>query len=206
MQLDVGRFPNVSRYLASLPAGLAAFPECEIQTDSFSYLRRTHPELAKVSGLPAELARVVSGEDRRDWLPEVWGNLLYLALRDTAFTDDAAFLTWARESSAETYNKLWARALMHVISPTLIVMGAAKRWSLFHRGSTLTPEKATPENGRISIRGILSYPTGLYDELLLKRYGKAFEAAVIAAKAKEPGAALESIEPGRAVYRMSWTA
>jgi hypothetical protein len=206
MDLDPRRFPLAAKYLAGLPEGLASFPGCEIHVDSFSFMRQTHPNLATTELLPEAAREVLLGNQRGDWIPEVLGNVLYLLLRDTAFHSDAEFLDWARQSSAATYSKPWARVIMHVLSPTLIVMGAGKRWSTFHRGSMLTPEKAAREGERISIRGILTYPAGLFDELLLQRYCRAFEAAIIAAKAQHPVADLASIDAGRSIFVMSWDA
>ena len=51
---------------------------------------------------------------------------------------------------------------------------------------------------------MLTYPAGLYDDLMLRRYAKAFEAAIIAAKAANAAAVVESSAPGRTVFMLSW--
>lgn len=202
--LDAARFPRAARHLAGLPLGWQSYPDCGAHSDTFDRVRSTHPELGTLAGVPEILRRVVHGEGQGEWVPECVGCGLFLVARDALFQDDEAFLQWCGESARHSFNRPWARVVMLVLSPTLVVMGAAKRWSSFHRGTTLTPEPAVREAGRMVVRADLAFPHSLFDGLTLRRWGTAYEVALSIAKATAPRVTLSDPTPTSARYSVSW--
>jgi hypothetical protein len=202
--LERSRFPLASSYLDRLPKGLETYPECEVTSDAFNYLRRTHPELARLDGIPAVVKAAFTPQSSGQWKSEVVANVLYLIVRDTTFETDKAFLDWAFESSADVFKTPWARLLMHVLSPTLMVMGATKRWKAFHRGSELRSDPAKTQDRRIVLKGHLTFPKHLFPEIILRRYGRSFDAAVATAGGRNSRSDLESVSDTHATFAISW--
>jgi hypothetical protein len=203
---DPKRFPTVTRYLATLPNGLDSFPDAATQSGFFEYMRKSHPQLKELDGIPDTVRSVLRNDKVEHFIPEVLGNTLYLVLRDAAFTDDKAFEQWAYDANAFAFSKPWARVLMFVLSPTLIVMGAGKRWSAFHKGSSLINAPAERDSGRTVVHGVLEFPAGLFPDLSLTVFAKAFEAAVIGAKARNAVCVIEKRTAEKAHFKLSWDA
>ena len=122
------------------------------------------------------------------------------------FGSDAAHLDWVRRYSAEAMHTPFFRAMMMVLSPTLVVMGAAKRWSKAHRGSALSTAPAPSEGATVLHTGALTFPRGLFPDLYLQGLQHAYTASVSAAGAKNASVTLVGIEPGQARYEIRWTA
>lgn len=202
--VDAARLPIAARYLAGLPNQFDSHPDCLAHTESIDYLRETQPDLVKLVQLPEPARRVFTREDKREWVPEVATTFLFLAVRDLKFKNDQDWINWCGESATKLYAKPWAKVLMFVLSPTLIVMGAAKRWSAFHRGSVLTTEGARHEGNRVVVRATLTFGPGLFDDVTLRRFAKAYEAALVAIKAKGPRSTLVEKTATTGVYDIGW--
>ncbi len=204
MPFDPSPWPHVASYLAQLPEGFDSYPDCLVHIDTFSLVRERYPSLVTLPGLPNSVVQVLTGSYQGDWLPEVHGNVIFLLLRDTQFKDDASFLAWAGDSAAQVFQKPWLRAVMAVMSPTLIILNIGKRWQTLHKGSTLTSVKAEKNGHQMGAAGALDYPPNLFDELLLRRIGKAFESVLAASRAKQPVTILNQFTRTRADYSMTW--
>jgi hypothetical protein len=74
---------------------------------------------------------------------------------------------------------------MLVLSPTLVLMGAASRWSTFHKGSTLEVEHWSRTKTHQSAQIRLQHPPGLFLPLHHRAYGEAFRAAALATRLNE---------------------
>jgi hypothetical protein len=93
---------------------------------------------------------------------------------------------------------------MKLVSPILLVMGAAQRWSALHAGSTLEAGKVEKSDGGSSTSGLLRFPNGLFPELFLKALGPAFQAAVENARARDVAVNLRRFSNTDAEYRITW--
>jgi hypothetical protein len=88
---------------------------------------------------------------------------------------------------------------MYVVSPTLVMLGATKRWAAFREGTTLTA-KIDRNQGEIQLK----FPPYLYPELTLRGFGEAFRASVIAARARSPRVDLVEASPELGRWAISW--
>lgn len=202
--MDAERWPRAAGYAATLPDGLKSFRGCEVHVDVFDHLRHAFPAFADEPGLPDPARQMLKGTYTSQWIPDVVGNLILLGARDRLFKTDQEYSAWALEAAKVTFNKPWTRILMYVLAPTLIIMGVGKRWQAFHHGSELSAEKAIRDGNRMKAHGALTFPKGLFNELLLRRIGITFEAALLAAKASNPSTLVHGITDTRAEFSMTW--
>ncbi|MEM6730369.1 MAG: hypothetical protein AAF658_02365, partial [Myxococcota bacterium] len=87
--------------------------------------------------LPPEMIEVLENRSDEIWHAEVVGVALMLACRDLTFESDEDFLQWGYDSSRALFESPLNRMVMMVVSPTLVAMGAAKKWANFHKGSEI---------------------------------------------------------------------
>jgi hypothetical protein len=193
--------PRMVAYLDQLPAGAASYPDCLAKA---SMLRRALAErpLARehVEALAPGAARIVSCPPLDgEWVPDVWLASILLAIADAYGMSDEQYLDWMRELNTRMFNTIF-RLLMKVAPPDLIVRTASARWSVFHRGSTLTVVDSAP--GRCAAR--LAFPVRLFHGLALRQFVAVFEAA---ARLSDPAAtvALTSSDDHGARFDLAWT-
>lgn len=203
MNLDPAVFPRATQYIRSFSNGLGSFPEQRINRDVYLDTATNFPQLLE-HAMPPELQDLITNP--KGWAPEVWGIAVMLMTRDLCFESDAAFLNWTRDDVAKMYKRPAYRMLMFVMSPSLVIMGAAKRWQAFHEGSILRAHatRKNKETGRAETRLDLAMPEGLYPPLGLTVYGNAFASAIEAAGARDIRQESPSFDGEAYGYRLSW--
>ena len=204
MTLDPKKYPRTASYLATLPAGLQSYPTCVCRADIYAATRTDYPEMGSETDLSSELRYYLKGINAAEWIPEVLGNALLLAIRDLHFLSNDAFLHWVFTLNDRLFDTPLYRAAFHIFSPQLLLMGATKRWSAYHHGTVLTPSPAITVQGRVYCKAQFTFPPRLYDELLLENLGQAYLAAVTAANAKEPRLAIEDVSEVSGRFVVSW--
>lgn len=205
MPLDSARLPRTSAYLESLPKGFESFKGCEVRNTVFEPHVRYFGRLGAEPDLPGPVSDLLSGRlSATPWVPAVVFQAAYLVVRDLGFADDDAFHRWVFEANQEMFDKPLLRNLMKLVSPSLIVMGASKRWTTFHQGSELFPGVMETVDGRSVTLSRLKYPEGVFSSVFLIGLEHAFLAAVTAARAKDPRVKLSAVEPGVATFAASW--
>lgn len=172
-------YPHLDRYIASLPEGLSSFPGCLAKAASLLGLRA---KLLDARRMPEELHRyLVETFPKNEWIPETHVNAMMLAVRDHYFGHGSegvvAFLAWVRARSLELYGSPLYKAVFFVLSPERLIRGAAQRWSLFRKGTTLEVIDDTAR--RVVLR--LSHPEGLHEPHSRAGLAVGIEAAVASA-------------------------
>lgn len=205
LTLDRTLYPRAAAYLDSVAASSSANSEAKINADVFEIMRERFPKLLDGTKIPAIISDAFQGRAGK-WVPEVVGNALYLMCRDRAVPNDEAFFAFGYQGTLELFDKALYRVLMRVMSPTLVVMGAQKRWGAFHSGSELTPGKASREGERTYVRATLRYPAKLFPRLMLDYNAHVFRAAVDAAGAKSSAAQVHNYTDSSADIEVSWVA
>jgi len=204
--LDPARFPLASVYFASLPRGFDSFPKCRVRVLVFEPIGKEYPTLGE--GLePGPLSALLRGAIApTDWVPEVVGQVANLMLRDACLASDAEYLDWSRRASESAFDKPLLRNLMRLISPTLLVMGAARRWSTLHDGTQLETTPVISAGDRWETIGRLRFPGGLFPPLFLEGLTAAFSAAMALARGRNIQVALRDQTANSADYVVSWAA
>jgi hypothetical protein len=134
------------------------------------------------------------------WVPEVHANVLYLAIRKAHFVDDAAFLAHARESNRAVLDTPFNRLVFWAASPRAILRSAGLRWGSLHRGSGIEVRSARDCSAEIG----LSFPCGLYPELVLRATGSGIALALENTGARDVEVHLRVVEPRRALFSARW--
>ncbi len=204
MDLDAQRFRRTAAYLEKLPDGILSYPECQLKSDIHEEVGREFPQLLQGGGLPVILKQYLTGQHTEKWFPEAAGNALMLSIRDVCFSTDAAFLKWSCDYIGRLFQRPLYRILMNVFSTSLVVMGASKRWSTFHRGTQLKPEPLKKRDGRCYVTGEFSYPPHLYNDLIMDHMGSVYKAALLANRAEDIEIVVDSVGETKSRMSISW--
>lgn len=162
-------------YIEQLPDGLDSYPDCRARLQVFMVFLERVPRHRWTPDFAAAIEPYLDVADSA-WVPEVLCSTITLMVRDQLRSDDA-LVKLAYEESVALYHKPLYRALMMVLSPTLVAMGTAKRWAASHRGSELAVEKWDRNKDDTVIHLELRHPPGLFLNLHHLAYGEALRAA-----------------------------
>jgi hypothetical protein len=198
------RYPRARAYVRSLPQGLDSFPDCRARGEVFEDVRLHFREMGRDPMLPAVITSFFKGEFTNRWMPEVVGQAVNLLIRDAGLPTVDALLKWSYETSSRLFRDSPFRVLMKLVSPTLLVMGAAQRWSALHAGTTLGAGKVERTEEGSATSGLLRFPSGLFPELFLRALAPAFQAAVENARARNVVVGLRRFSGTDAEYRITW--
>ena len=195
------RLNFVEDYLAAVPGGIDAYPECLHRGEPLAQWIEHSPTAGLPERLPAPAAALLrQGGRMANWVPEVHATVIYLALRELHFRDDAAFVEHARRCNRAVLETPANRVLLWAASPRAILRGTSLRWGSLHRGSTL--EARTPDERSAEIT--LGFPPRLLPEIVLRGNGAGIGVALEGAGARDVEVDLHAVEPSRAVFRVRW--
>jgi hypothetical protein len=195
------RLNFVEDYLAAVPGGIDGYPECLHRGEPLAQWIEHSPMAGLPERLPAPAAALLRGDGRvPNWVPEVHATVIYLAIRELHFRDDAAFLEHARRCNRAVLQTPTNRLLLWAASPRAILRGTSLRWGSLHRGSTL--EARTPDERSAEIT--LTFPPRLLPEIILRGNGAGISVALEGAGAHDVEVDLRTIEPSRAVFHARW--
>jgi hypothetical protein len=205
--LDKARFPLATAYVEGLPAGSNSFPSCRVRALVFEAIAKDFPQLGQ-SELPDPLlGALLRGQlDPNTWIPEVTGQIANLMVREECFETEAEFHAWTYGLNSRMFDKPFLRSVMRLMSPTLLVMGAAKRWSMVHEGTRLNSTPVRDAGGRKLTTGELRFPAGLFHASFLEALTPAFSAALAVARGRDVKVRLAHSGAGTADYEVSWAA
>lgn len=192
--------PRTAAYIETLPDGLDAYPRCRVRTIVTREITDQFPQVLTSPGVDGAVrdllrASIAQGE----WMPDAHGMALRILVRDVAFQSDAEYFRWYYDIAGRLFAKPFYRFLMYVVSPTLVMLGAQKRWAAFREGSTLS---ATLDRNQGEI--FLKFPPNLYPEVTLRGFGEAFRASVVAARARNARVELVEASAERAIWKIGW--
>jgi hypothetical protein len=192
-----------------LPDGFRSYPGCQVRGE---VLDATLEWLEEVEGtldpIVTPWVRTFRPLGRAmDWVPEVLLNAVSLSVADAGYPSDESFLNDVYRRQRAVYETPFYRALLKVLSPTLLTMGAADRWKAYRRGSELVVDRWTKTSERRLTTARLKYPAGLHDRLLLNSLLQALVAAVDACGARESRLELlAESTPGEARFLLTYRA
>lgn len=196
-----GSLPLLAGYLESLPRGLDSYPDYQQKASVYrqTFHRRTSAMLAPL--LPPPLARLLTEPlPISAWLPEVHANALFVALYETHYKDEEAFLRDGRETGRRLFTGPLYKILMALTSPALVVRRANTGWTAMHRGIALDARLAGDKAATVH----LTFPRGLTPRVAALSYASAFHAALEAAGAKRVECALARHTAEEALYDATW--
>ena len=196
------RYPTLYMYLVKLPDGMASYPEVQTLADLPIMVRQRWPDLIKRDDLPADVIAAISVPWKEgEWIADVNFMVLNALVRDVIYRNDEGYLQFCYDTMKASFSSTLMRAVMHFVSPSLLLMSAAKRWSMLKRGSTFRTIKI--EKSRLYAS--LTYPPDMYHRCMLQGFGKSFEAAINCTKAKNATVEVEFVSHTECRYMMTWT-
>ncbi len=191
------RFPRLLEYLASLPGGLQAYPECQARSGILHTFLEAAP--AMPDDLDPWVARLLRPPPR-GFMSEVALSAAFLAIADAAGMSEAQYCAWSHAANARLFDGLIYRALMSLFSPMVLLERAPSRWEAFHTGTRLSVKQDGPACGV----GELSFPERLFTPLLLRGFAESFAAAFENARGRDVTVELGAHAPTSAVFVARW--
>ena len=192
--------PRLARYQRSLPSGWLSHPQCECKASLYREAVANLPKPIDPSGLDSLLADYLKDPVPASvMIPEVINTAIYLAIADTVFRNDEAFLDWISAFSKRTFESPMYRVLMSMASPERLAKGGVRRWNNFHTG--VEYEISVDDLGTQSR---MTYPTNLFDRLAFRGHLRAIEAAYRASGAPNAAAELVNMTSTDVSFRVVW--
>jgi len=194
------RWPRTLAYLDRLPTGVDSYPACTAKASVMLIFRQHIQEREDFGDLPEWLGELV----RRPPLPSAWLPTVRISCVELMLVDELgedAFFEFAQEANREYLGSPLYRAAVRVLSPAMLVRGAALRWRHFHRGTLVRAQQIEPTLAHVK----LSYPDHLFDPVIAREKGMAFQAATELSGAKDVRCEVLKYEPGQTRFALSWS-
>ncbi len=200
--LDPARFPRLARYLASLPRGLASYPECQAKG---AVVRNWTDDLSELHHrpLPPELLALLTEPPRLSaWYPEVHLWALLQAYADVRGLSDAGFVAWSRDLNTRLLQGPVYRFVAGMLSPSTVLNLSASAFKSFHRGLGFAVAPAEPDGLTVE----LTFPPRLLDAFCLRGLGTAFEVVLHLGKASKATVDLQTTTETTGRFLVRWKA
>ena len=199
---DAARYPLTAAFVEQLPSGWGSYPDCQARDVTYAGAHTRLSELGSLPELPAALRPFIEPTTTREWIPEVVGVTFQMLLFDRLGPEEG--VRWFYQDATRLFEGALMRQLMRLMSPTLLVMGAGRRWSTLRRGTRLevTPVKRNAATAGASAK--LTFPERLYPDLFLAGLAESFRAAIDGARGSGVRSNCVAVRPGEANYEISW--
>jgi hypothetical protein len=193
--------PLLESYLAVLPGGADAHPQCQVKASIVRNALETKPIGADLP-LPAGIRALVDTPPPISaWVPEVHFNALMLVIRDAHFEGDAEpFRAWMFEQSRRLLGAPIYRVLFLVMSPERLLVGLEKRWGAFRKGTDASSVEIGPNVVELRLRA----PPHLYTAAACESMRATLRAAVTCAGAADAEVDATVKSPTEVAYRVRW--
>ncbi len=201
MDLNRHNHPRLAAYLDGLPQHILSYPEVMTRADYSLILR---PKLASVLqgwDLPVSVKDFLNAPWKPgEWIPTVAYVALCEMARDHLWRTEEEFHQGMFDVGVEMYHSPMLRAISVVLGPSIVALGATKRWSTLHKGTTLTMKKQQKECVNLT----LGYPPKIFSEAGMKSLGAAICAAVSVYRGKNTACDIIFLHDTEAELFIKW--
>ncbi len=195
-------FSRLHAYIEHLPKGLDSYPNTHIKASLYVHSLAEKPLAAFVRSLPPQVVELVEQPLLvSSWARSVHVQALFLAIADAYELRDEAFQVWALRSQRSLLSSPIYRAIAALASPNLLLSGAEKRWSSFHRDTDIQVHAEGP--GRALVR--LMFPPHLYAPTNLAGIAGGIGAVVELSRARGCAVHLALRSSTEATFRVRWS-
>jgi hypothetical protein len=198
-----GLHPCVAQYLDRLPAGLDSYPECIAKASLLRDVVQSRPIDPDGDYVPEGLRALLrTPPPVSSWIPEVAfvTSRMIVYGRDFGGTDIAGYAEWIHAVNTALLRHSLYRVLFAFTAPERLLIGTAKRWSAFHRGTQLVIMEHTPDSALVRI----DFPPHLFSPEMLHGFTAGLRAAVTVAGGRDVETELAAIAQTRGEYWIRW--
>jgi hypothetical protein len=190
--------PRLDAYIATLPNGLASYPSCRGKASLFRFSNELAPVVDIPGSLPSTLLPYMHCTlPPNQWVSELDYVLFTIALCDIhGWDNDGLRVIWQRVME-KILNSAMYGPVFKFLSAKMLVKAVASRWSSFHLGTDCSTAN---EGDDVIIT--LSWPRGLFPELIVHGYIGVFEGLAQHSRFFKGGATLLDFDDTRARYRL----
>jgi hypothetical protein len=195
------RYPTLYRYIASLPQGIASYPQMQTLADVPASIRLRFPNILQKEDLPADLTAALKLPWlSRTWIPEVHFMALNALVRDVIYKNDSGYLQFCFDTMKESFNSPLMRTMMLFVSPNLLAMNFEKKWNLYKRGSVISSQVTSPTSRLITLK----YPERIYLPCMLAGFGKSIEAGLACTRVASQEVITQPVSDTECQYVTRW--
>lgn len=189
-------------YLASLPLGIASYPECRSKVAVWrNIVRRTNTSNLP-ERVPTELRELLDLPlPEGAWFPAVHSFAGHLMLRDCLFTSDEAMYDHFRHVDRMLLAGPLYRVLFSLTSPHMVVHASDRRFATLFQGLELSTARVDAR----SVEVCLDYPPRLCPPLVGRLFLIAFEVAVELAGGADVQGRVLAVKATGSRYALSWS-
>ncbi|MGH1345673.1 MAG: hypothetical protein ACRBN8_29180 [Nannocystales bacterium] len=198
------RLPRLSAFTAGLPDGLDSYPETRAKASmNRVYCESLQPTLARdPTVVPDRIRELVQNPAPVSaWIPVVHSHAVMLAACDLAFESEDAFVEHTYQEQRALLSSRLYRILLALAKPEMLIRVAPMRWSVFHRGSSLSIEDSSPTTVRIRV----DHPPGLWFGVAARSLAAGLRGSLELSGAHDAQLDVVSRTPGVLHMEGSWT-
>lgn len=191
----------MARYLARLPGGIEAYPECVVRAP----VLRTFSESRSLRGfrwndVHSKVARVLrTALSPNDWVSDVTSTATVLAIADHHRMSDDELREWFRQENTRLLNSPKFAPLLSLASPELLIRSSATAWGVIRRG---TGFGARIREGGADVT--LTFPPFMHPEEVLLGLGHGMCSAFSMSRAQHCTMQIVRSTPRSCVYGLDW--
>ncbi|MEM6532293.1 MAG: hypothetical protein AAF654_06695 [Myxococcota bacterium] len=193
----------IDEYIGQLPDGIGSYPDCKSAMFIPNLMRDRLHELNYRKPHPALEPMLSGAYDREKYMPEVESNALHFALRE--LVGDEGFEHELEVMSGAAFKSPLYRALMLVMSPSLIIMGASSRWRAFHLNSHLNSMPVERVNGGKRCEGTLEGPPYLFNAVMHNAIAVSLRTAIRMTGANDATVVVKEVTATTGFYVCEWS-
>jgi len=199
--LDATAFPNLSRYLSLLPAGLSSYPDCRTKGILLRSSVKEVPWDASWETLPEPIVDAMRDPPLPTaWVSTVLTNAAHLAVAAAHHPTAHALLSWNYERTMKATASPMYRMITRVAGLKNFLRGAVKVHALFQQGTDLSISFQQETRARV----LLEHPPHLHGGHVHLANEAVFAAALDASGARSSSVKMIESSARRAVYDVLW--
>ena len=200
MIVDPARFPALSEYLGTLPAGMDSYPDCQAKGSMVVSALEGHDLSAELDALPPVLVELVRDPPPPTrWIPLVWSEALFHVVCDSFYPGEEAVIAWTYRRTVAMARKPMYRRLASAAGPRFFLRLGAGVHQLFERGTSM---KVSSGDRRTRVR--LTHPRHVHSTLNKVSNIGMFRAIIEITGGKNGVCTMTQCTPTGAAYDCSW--
>jgi hypothetical protein len=136
------------------------------------------------------------------WVPVSVVALILCILQDRAYADETEFCEAMFRYNRLLYQQPHVKLMMHILSPSLMLMGGQRRWETFYKGGGCVLRPIQLDQQRAIL--VVTHPPHVMSRAYLLSMATSFRAALTGTRAKNVTCTLTDQNATQAVFAAEW--